>query len=38
LIEAAGVTKRYGQVTALDDVSAVVTSPARLHFSVLGNL
>jgi ABC-2 type transport system ATP-binding protein len=28
LIEAAGVTKRYGQVTALDDVSAVVTSPA----------
>ena len=28
LIEAAGVTKRYGQVTALDDVSATVTSPA----------
>jgi ABC-2 type transport system ATP-binding protein len=28
LIEAAGVTKRYGQVTALDDVSAAVTSPA----------
>ena len=28
LIEAAGVTKRFGQVTALDDVSTSVTSPA----------
>jgi len=28
LIEAAGVTKRYGQVTALNDVTADVTSPA----------
>jgi ABC-2 type transport system ATP-binding protein len=28
LIEATGVTKRFGQVTALDDVSAAVTTPA----------
>jgi len=28
LIEAAGVTKRFGEVTALDDVSTSVTSPA----------
>jgi ABC-2 type transport system ATP-binding protein len=28
LIEAAGVTKRFGQVTALDDVTTAVTSPA----------
>jgi ABC-2 type transport system ATP-binding protein len=28
LIEAAGVTKRFGRVTALDDVSTAVTSPA----------
>ena len=28
LIEAAGVTKRFGHVTALDDVSTSVTSPA----------
>ncbi|HEY7258912.1 MAG TPA: ABC transporter ATP-binding protein [Gaiellales bacterium] len=28
LIEAAGVTKRFGRVTALDDVTTAVTSPA----------